>query len=55
GRIQKSMPGAPQRSPLAWSFSDAVNSPKGMRHVSTNSTGSLAPPTPLSPDEFPRY
>ncbi|KAK0336149.1 hypothetical protein LTR59_002153 [Friedmanniomyces endolithicus] len=55
GRIQKPMPGAPQRSPLAWSFSDAVNSPKGMRHVPTNSAGSLAPPTPLSPDEFPRY
>ncbi|KAK0928939.1 hypothetical protein LTR29_017220 [Friedmanniomyces endolithicus] len=55
GRIQKPMPGAPQRSPLAWSFADAANSPKGMRHVSASSAGSLAPPTPLSPDEFPRY
>ncbi|KAK5733230.1 hypothetical protein LTR17_009836 [Elasticomyces elasticus] len=50
GRVHKPMPGAPQRSPLAWSFSDAVNSPKGMRTASA--AGTLAPPTPCSPNEF---
>ena len=54
GRVQK-LPGASQRSPLAWSFADALNSPKAMRHASGQSgTGSLAPPTPMSPREFPR-
>ncbi|KAK4543635.1 hypothetical protein LTR36_005280 [Oleoguttula mirabilis] len=52
GRVQK-LPGSAQRSPMAWSFTDAMNSPRGLRHVSSQSTN-LAPPTPMSPSEFPR-
>ncbi|KAK5115974.1 hypothetical protein LTR62_000430 [Meristemomyces frigidus] len=53
GRVQKAMPGAPQRSPMAWSFADAVSSPKAARHVSAQqSAGSLAPPTPSTPGGF---
>lgn len=48
GRIMKSA----QRSPLNWTFADPANSTT--RHVSAQSQGSLAPPTPLSPSEFPR-
>lgn len=55
GRVQKHLPGSAQRSPLSWTFSDAVNSPKAIRHVSSQSTSNLAPPTPLSPSEFPRH
>ena len=52
GRVQKTMPGAPQRSPLVWNFADAANSPKIARHASSHSISSLAPPTPMSPREF---
>ena len=59
GRIQKNIGG--QRSPLNFTFADAVNSPKFARSVSTYSpaggmpvgNASLAPPTPLSPSEMP--
>ncbi|KAI7403057.1 hypothetical protein KC328_g2526 [Hortaea werneckii] len=54
GRVQKGA-GASQRSPLAWTFSDAIHSPKAVRHASAQAgSGSLAPPTPMSPREFPR-
>lgn len=46
GRVMKSMPGSAQRSPLNWSFADALNSPHLIRAVSH---GNLAPPTPMSP------
>lgn len=45
GRIMKS--GSAQRSPLSFTFADAMNSP---RHVSGQST--LAPPTPMTPQDF---
>ena len=59
GRIQKNIGG--QRSPLNFTFADAVNSPKFARSVSSYSPAggmpvnniSLAPPTPLSPSEMP--
>jgi len=60
GRIQKSI-GA-QRSPLNFSFAEAMNSPKFARSVSSHyspaqaallTSTSLAPPTPLSPSELP--
>ena len=54
GRVQKSMPGSAQRSPLSWTFADAMNSPKAARHVSSQSGSNLAPPTPMSPNEFQR-
>ena len=56
GRVMKSMPGSAQRSPLSWSFAEAMNSPQVARHMSAQaqSQGSLAPPTPMSPNEFPR-
>lgn len=47
GRVMKSTPGSAQRSPLNYTFADAMNSPHAMRHASSN----LAPPTPLSPKE----
>ncbi|KAK4634529.1 hypothetical protein CLAFUW4_00733 [Fulvia fulva] len=53
GRVMKSTPGSAQRSPLAFTFGDSMNSPKAARHASTSSTGNLAPPTPLSPSELP--
>lgn len=58
GRVQKSQPGSAQRSPMAQSFSDAAASPKFARAFSSSSTttighgGSLAPPTPLTPQDF---
>lgn len=61
GRVQKSQPGSGQRSPMAMSFSDAAASPKFARTFSSSSTttigqgGSLAPPTPLTPQEFGNY
>ncbi|KAI4641622.1 hypothetical protein J4E93_007719 [Alternaria ventricosa] len=61
GRVQKSQPGSAQRSPMAMSFSDAAASPKFARTFSTSSTttigqgGSLAPPTPLTPQDFGNY
>ncbi|KAM0723230.1 hypothetical protein Q7P37_001430 [Cladosporium fusiforme] len=54
GRIQKSNPGSSQRSPLNFSFQDAMNSPKGARHLSSHNGHSLVPPTPLSPREYAR-
>ncbi|KAK5134138.1 hypothetical protein LTR08_006913 [Meristemomyces frigidus] len=54
GRVQK-LPGSAQRSPLAWTFADAMSSPKAFRHVSgQSSTSTLAPPTPMSPGEILR-
>ena len=53
GRVQK-LPGSAQRSPLAFTFADAMNSPKAFRHMSSQSGSNLAPPTPMSPNEFPR-
>jgi hypothetical protein len=61
GRVQKSQPGSAQRSPMAMSFSDAAASPKFARTFSTSSSatighgGSLAPPTPLTPQDFGNY
>ena len=61
GRVQKSQPGSAQRSPMAMSFSDAAASPKFARTFSSSSTttigqgGSLAPPTPLTPQDFGNY
>jgi len=62
GRIQKSGCGSGQRSPMNFNFpQDAAASPKYARHPSFASPGlpvssanSLAPPTPLTPSEFPR-
>ena len=53
GRVMKSVPGSAQRSPLNWTFTDALNSPHATRHASLQSQN-LAPPTPMSPHEFPR-
>ncbi|KAK4902407.1 hypothetical protein LTR49_027071 [Elasticomyces elasticus] len=55
GRVHKPRPGDPQRSPLTWSSSEAVNSPKGMRTVSASAAGTLAPLTPCSPNQFSRH
>jgi hypothetical protein len=61
GRIQKPTPGSAQRSPMAMSFADAAASPKFARTFSSSSTntlgqgGSLAPPTPLTPNEMGRF
>ena len=46
GRVMKSVPGSAQRSPLNWTFAEAVNSPHFVR---TMSQANLAPPTPMSP------
>jgi hypothetical protein len=46
GRVMKSVPGSAQRSPLNWTFNDAMNSPHLVRAVSH---GNLAPPTPVTP------
>lgn len=51
GRVMKSTPGSAQRSPMHQNFADAMNSPHLLRHVSSQSHGSLAPPTPLSPKD----
>ncbi|QIX02407.1 hypothetical protein AMS68_007924 [Peltaster fructicola] len=50
GRVQKSV-APPQRSPLAWSFTDAMTSPRAVRHQSSQSASGLAPPTPMSPPD----
>lgn len=61
GRVQKSQPGSAQRSPMVSTFSDAASSPKFARAFSASSTttvghgGSLAPPTPLTPQDFGNY
>ncbi|KAF2120961.1 hypothetical protein BDV96DRAFT_484516 [Lophiotrema nucula] len=61
GRVQKSTPGSAQRSPMTLTFADAAASPKFARTFSSSSTatvgqgGSLAPPTPLTPNEMARF
>lgn len=61
GRVQKSRPGSAQPSPLVSSFSEAAASPKFARTFSSSSAttlgnnGSLAPPTPLTPQEMGFY
>lgn len=57
GRVMKSGPGSAQRSPMNFTFAEAMNSPKLARQVSSASLASLdllAPPTPLSPSEMSR-
>jgi hypothetical protein len=61
GRVQKSQPGSAQRSPMIANFSEAAASPKFARAFSSSSTatmgagGSLAPPTPLTPQDMGLY
>ncbi|KAF1915251.1 hypothetical protein BDU57DRAFT_267033 [Ampelomyces quisqualis] len=62
GRVQKSQPGSAQRSPMVANFSEAAASPKFARAFSSTSTatlgqgaGSLAPPTPLTPQDMGIY
>jgi hypothetical protein len=61
GRVQKSQPGSAQRSPMMANFSEAASSPKFARAFSSSSTatmgpgGSLAPPTPLTPQDMGLY
>ncbi|KAF2813412.1 uncharacterized protein BDZ99DRAFT_486657 [Mytilinidion resinicola] len=60
GRIQKSAPGSAQRSPLNFTFAEAAASPKFARTASgfastIGPSGSLAPPTPLTPNEMARF
>ncbi|OAL50695.1 hypothetical protein IQ07DRAFT_611553 [Pyrenochaeta sp. DS3sAY3a] len=61
GRVQKSQPGSAQRSPMTQTFSEAASSPKFVRTLSSSSSatigqgGSLAPPTPLTPQDFGNY
>lgn len=59
GRVQKSAPGSAQRSPLNFTFAEAAASPKFARQASGFATvgpvGSLAPPTPLTPNEMARF
>nr|POE71440.1 homeobox-leucine zipper protein hat1 [Quercus suber] len=52
GRVQK-VAGPAQRSPMNWNFPESLNSPKALRHASQAADGTLAPPTPMSP-QFPR-
>ncbi|KAK7534658.1 hypothetical protein IWX49DRAFT_510556 [Phyllosticta citricarpa] len=52
GRIQKPMPGPPQRSPLQFAFNDDVLSGYGNANINgppMARSASLAPPTPLTP------
>ncbi|KAH8727548.1 hypothetical protein GQ44DRAFT_89686 [Phaeosphaeriaceae sp. PMI808] len=61
GRVQKSQPSSAQRSPMVANFSEAASSPKFARTFSSSSTttvgqgGSLAPPTPLTPQDMGLY
>ncbi len=61
GRVQKSQPNSAPRSPMTMSFSDAAASPKFARTFSSSSAatinqgGSLAPPTPITPQEIGSY
>jgi hypothetical protein len=57
GRVQKSQPGSAQRSPMVSNFAEAAASPKFARAFSSSSAtiqggGSLAPPTPLTPQDL---
>lgn len=54
GRIQKTIPGSAQRSPMNRTFADAMGSPKGARSISSQVGSNLAPPTPMSPREQAR-
>lgn len=54
GRIQKTIPGSAQRSPMNRTFADAMGSPKGIRSISSQVGSNLAPPTPMSPREQAR-
>ncbi|PVI02067.1 hypothetical protein DM02DRAFT_523806 [Periconia macrospinosa] len=64
GRVQKPTAGPSQRSPMSLTFTEAASSPKFARTFSASSTttvsgaqggGSLAPPTPQTPNETPRF
>lgn len=61
GRVQKPTPGSAQRSPMSLTFTDAASSPKFARTFSSSSVntlgqgGSLAPPTPQTPNETGRF
>ncbi|KAF2656503.1 hypothetical protein K491DRAFT_372109 [Lophiostoma macrostomum CBS 122681] len=61
GRVQKPSSGSAQRSPMCVTFTEAASSPKFARTFSESSTatagqgGSLAPPTPLTPNEMGRF
>ncbi|KAJ4354602.1 uncharacterized protein N0V89_006339 [Didymosphaeria variabile] len=61
GRVQKPQPGSAQRSPMSLTFSEAASSPKFQRAMSSSSIttvghgGSLAPPTPQTPNEHGRF
>lgn len=64
GRVQKPTAGPAQRSPMSLTFTEAASSPKFARTFSASSTttvggaqggGSLAPPTPQTPNETPRF
>lgn len=63
GRIQKVNPGSAQRSPMHFTFAEAAVSPRlatpsyGGPTINGPpvSTGSLAPPTPLTPSEVGRF
>ncbi|GIZ40202.1 hypothetical protein CKM354_000355400 [Cercospora kikuchii] len=48
GRVMKSTPGSAQRSPMSWTFADAMHA--NQRHAQISMSGNLAPPTPLSPN-----
>jgi hypothetical protein len=54
GRIQKTIPGSAQRSPMNRTFADSMGSPKGPRSISSQVGSNLAPPTPMSPREQAR-
>lgn len=65
GRVQKPTAGPAQRSPMSLTFTEAASSPKFARTFSASSNttvgggggqnGSLAPPTPQTPNETPRF
>ncbi|PSN73228.1 hypothetical protein BS50DRAFT_481880 [Corynespora cassiicola Philippines] len=61
GRVQKPNPGSAQRSPMTLTFADAAASPKFARSFSSTSVntvsqgGSLAPPTPMTPNDPARF
>ena len=61
GRVAKNTVGPAQRSPLSFTFAESAASPKFTRHSSfqlvTSPSGneSLAPPTPLTPNEMGQF
>lgn len=52
GRVMKSTPGSAQRSPVNWTFANALVSPHFLRSASH---GNLAPPTPMSPRDVAQH